>query len=585
MKKSKLSSYLPILGWLPAYKKSYLSGDLAAGITVGVLMIPQGMAYAMIAGLPPVYGLYTALVPQLVYAVFGTSPQLSVGPVAMDSILVAAGVTLIASVGTELYLSLAIGMCLMIGILQVLMGALKLGFIVNFLSKPVISGFTAAAALIIAINQIQHLSGTLLDSSNGIVSILGDFILKWHTINWVTLGLGAGAIVLILIGKRISKKIPIALVVVAVGTLVVYFGGLTTQVAVIGAIPEGLPNLTIPNLSWQEAKELLPISVTLALIGFMEAISIGKTAESRHKGEYKLDYNQEMLSLGLGNVFGSFFGSYTSTGSFSRTVVNDNAGAKTNLAALVSALLVGLTLLYFTPLFYHLPLSVLGAIILVAVIGLIDPSYPKHLLKVSKQDLMMYMGTFLVTLFFGIKEGILFGVLISVLALIYRTSSPHIAVLGQIPETTDFRNIVRFKNALVRKDVLIIRQDAQLYFANAAHFCDRIKKEVELQKAQGLQLVILDFSSVSSVDTTALEELENLIAELNLLNIGVYFASVIGPVRDFFHRTGFSQNVGESHFFTDIIFAIEYLERGTNHKTKQMTQVALQNNIFKEKQI
>lgn len=584
MKKSKLRQHVPILEWLPTYKKSFFFGDLSAGITVGVLMIPQGMAYAMIAGLPPVYGLYTALVPQLIYAVFGTSRQLSVGPVAMDSILVATGITVIAAAGTDLYFGLAVSMCLMIGGIQLLMGALKLGFIVNFLSKPVISGFTAAAALIIAINQIHHITGTQLDKSNGIISILSDFISKIDTINLIALGLAAGAVVLIVLGKRLSKKIPIALVVVTAGILVVYYGGFTTQIAVIGLIPEGLPDFKIPILSWDHVVELLPISITLALIGFMEAISIGKSAESNHKGEYKLDYNQEMLSLGLGNLFGSFFGSYTSTGSFSRTVVNDNAGAKTNLAGIFSALLVGLTLLYFTPLFYHLPLSVLGAIIMVAVIGLIDLKYPRHLLKVNKQDLMMYLGAFVVTLFFGIREGILFGVLISVLALIYRTSSPHIAVLGQVPETNDFRNIVRFQHAVIRNDVLIIRQDAQLYFANAANFCDRVKEEVEL-KTEELQLVILDFSSVSSVDTTALEELENLIAELNQQNVGVYFASVIGPVRDFFQHTGFSHNVGESHFFTDIIFAIEYLDRGTNHKTKQMMRVALQNNVFKEEQI
>ncbi len=575
----------PILNWLPNYKKEDLSGDVSAGLTVGVMLIPQGMAYAMIAGLPPVYGLYAAMVPQVIYAIFGTSRQLAVGPVAMDSLLVAAGVSAIAAIGSEQYIVLAILLSFMMGVVQLAFGVFRLGFLVNFLSKPVISGFTSAAALIIGLNQIKHVLGVDLPRSNNIFAILYETVLKFEFINWVSVAVGVAGILIIKNSKRIHKAIPGALVAVVFGILVVRFGGLVDfGLKIVGEIPEGLPAFSIPDLSTEHFTELIPIALTLALIAFMESISVAKAIESNHKGEYELDNNQEMIGLGMGNIIGSLFASYPTTGGFSRSAVNDQAGAKTNLAAIISAVLIALTLLFLTPLFYFLPKTILGAIILVAVLGLIDLKYPKYLFKTSKADFYMLSVAFVVTLAFGIKEGIGAGVLISLVTLIYKTTLPHIAVLGRLPNTKDYRNIGRFKEIEVRKDVLVIRHDAQLFFANSSNFIEVVKREVN-KKGADLRLLVLHCGSISNIDATALQAIKELIQELQKRNIQVAFSGLIGPVRDFLYKTGFIKELGEKHFFIDVQSAIDCFDNCEENEFSPTFEHALQTNVFREKEI
>ena len=347
-----MKKYLPILTWISTYKKAWLSNDIAAGLTIGVMLVPQGMAYAMIAGLPPVYGLYAAMVPQVIYAIFGTSRQLAVGPVAMDSLLVAAAVTMIAEVGTDQYIVLAILLAFMMGSVQLLLGLFRMGFLVNFLSKPVISGFTSAAALIIGLNQLKHLLGVDIARSNYIHTILYDAYQQWSSINIIALAIGIGGILVLKNVKRLHKAIPGALVVVILGILVVQFLALDQSgVKIVGLVPEGLPEFAVPNLGSAHFNKLIPAALTLALIAFMEAVSVAKAIQAKHKGEYEIDANQELIGLGMGNVVGSFFGSFPTTGGFSRSAVNDQAGAKTNLAAIISAALIALTLLFLTPLF------------------------------------------------------------------------------------------------------------------------------------------------------------------------------------------------------------------------------------------
>jgi SulP family sulfate permease len=581
----KLKTFLPILDWLPNYKKQHLQGDISAGLTVGVMLIPQGMAYAMIAGLPPVYGLYAAMIPQVIYAIFGTSRQLAVGPVAMDSLLVAAGVSALATVGSENYIALAITLSLMMGIVQLAFGIFRLGFLVNFLSKPVISGFTSAAALIIGLNQIKHILGIEIDRNNNVFKILQEAFLGFEQINWISVVIAIGGILLIKNIKRIHKAIPGALVAVIVGIITVQFADLTKyDVKIVGSIPQGLPSFHVPNFNTEFFSDLIPIALTLALIAFMESISVSKAIQSNHKGEYELDNNQEMIGLGMGNIIGSLFGCYPTTGGFSRSAVNDQAGAKTNLAAIISAILIALTLLFLTPLFYHLPKAILGAIILVAVFGLIDWDYPRFLWKSKKEDFVMLIVAFGVTLGFGIKEGITAGVLVSLLMMIHRTTKPHIAILGKLPNTTDYRNINRFENIEIRPDVLIIRHDAQLYFANTANFIETVKKEVT-KKGDQLHLVIFHCGSVSNIDSTALQAIKELIQELNENNIGIYFSGIIGPVRDSLHKSGFIERVGADHFFLDVQSAINYLDNGAKSKSKQNLSNALQTDIFKERDI
>ena len=556
-----MKKYLPILSWISTYKKAWLSNDLAAGLTVGVMLVPQGMAYAMIAGLPPVYGLYAAMIPQLIYAIFGTSRQLAVGPVAMDSLLVAAAVSMIAEVGSDQYVVLALLLAFMMGMVQLVLGLLRMGFLVNFLSKPVISGFTSAAALIIGLNQLKHLLGVDIARSNYIHDILYEAFQQFSSINIIALAIGVVGILILKNIKKLNKAIPGALVVVVLGILVVQFLNLNEAgVKIVGLVPEGLPEFAIPDISSAHFIELIPAALTLALIAFMEAVSVAKAIQAKHKGEYEIDANQELIGLGLGNVVGSFFGSFPTTGGFSRSAVNEQAGAKTNLAAIISAALVALTLLFLTPLFYYLPNSILAAIIMVAVFGLIDIKYPVFLWKTRKEDFIMLLVAFIITLSVGIKEGIGVSVAISLIAMIYRSTKPHYAVLGRIPETKVFRNVERFENLIVRDDILIIRYDAELYFANTSHFLDSIKKEVN-KKGENLRLVILNGNSIAHIDSSAYLALSELIIELEQQNIIFYFSNLIGPTRDFLERAGIDEIGEKEKSFVDVDTSISYFDK------------------------
>ena len=405
--------YIPILDWLPNYKKEWFKGDLGAGLTVGIMLIPQGIAYAMIAGLPPIYGLYTAMIPQIIYAIFGTSRQLAVGPVAMDSLIVASGVAALAQIGTENFIEFAILLAFMMGFLQVVFGFFKLGFLVNFLSRPVISGFTSAAALIIGLNQLKHLLGIQIVRDNKIHTLILDAFQNISEINWLTFAIGAVSILILIFLKRITTKIPAALVVVVLGIVLVRVFHLEQfGVKILGEIPRGLPEFTIPKFEKNTLIDLFPIALTLSFIAFLEAISVAKAIEIKHT-DYKISPNQELIAIGLGNIVGSFFQTYPATGGLSRTAVNNQTGAKTPLAAIISGLIVGVTLLFLTPVFFYLPKAVLGAIIVVAVYGLLDFSMPKELLTYSKRELIILNITLIVTATVGIKEGIFIGIILS----------------------------------------------------------------------------------------------------------------------------------------------------------------------------
>ena len=332
---------LPILQWLPSYKKDYFSGDLTAGLTVGIMLIPQGMAYAMIAGLPPVFGLYAALMPQIIYAIMGTSRQLAVGPVAMDSLLVAAGLGAMSLSGMDSYIAMAVFLALFMGAIQLLLGVVRMGFLVRFLSKPVISGFTSGAAIIIGLSQLKHLLGFEITRSNQVHLLLANAFKNIHLINGYTLGIGVTSIVLIQIIKKLNtkyhKRFPAALVLVFVGVVVVSFFELyASGVQIVGKVPSGLPSFQVPKIPLERLSELAPIAITLALIAFMEAISVAKAVAEKHP-EYELDPNQELRALGTANIVGAFFQSYPTTGGFSRTAINEQAGAKTGIAPLISA--------------------------------------------------------------------------------------------------------------------------------------------------------------------------------------------------------------------------------------------------------
>ena len=522
------------------------------------MLVPQGMAYAMIAGLPPVFGLYAALIPQVVYTLLGTSRQLAVGPVAMDSLLVASGLGALALSGIEEYIAMALFLSLFMGTIQIILGLFRMGFLVNFLSKPVISGFTSAAAIIIGLSQLKHILGTSIERSNQVHILLKNALLNIDTTHWITVGIGLTAILIIKLSKKINPRIPAALIVVFLGVLIVYFLNLNEQgVKIVGEVPSGLPSPKLPTVDGSRISELFPIALTLALIAFMEAISVAKAIEEKHS-DYEVDPNQELIALGASNIIGAVFQSYPTTGGFSRTAVNDQAGAKTGVAPLISALVVGLTLLFLTPLFYYLPNAVLAAIIMVAVFGLIDLNYPLQLYKNQKDEFILLLVTFFITLGVGIKEGILLGVLSSLILLVYRTSKPHIAVLGRIRNTHYFKNVLRFPDDTETfKEFLVLRFDAQLYFGNKEYFKKELLKQLE-QNGKETQYIILNAEAISYIDSSAVFMLRQLINHLKRQNVRLIIAGSIGPTRDILYKTQLIDDIGKENLFVKTNEAFEH---------------------------
>ncbi|HEY9221372.1 MAG TPA: solute carrier family 26 protein [Lutibacter sp.] len=561
-----IKKYVPILDWLPNYKKEFFKNDLGAGLAVGIMLIPQGIAYAMIAGLPPIYGLYTAMIPQIVYAIFGTSRQLSVGPVAMDSLIVASGVATLAEIGTEHFIEFAILLAFMMGVLQVLFGIFKLGFLVNFLSRPVISGFTSAAALIIALSQLNHLLGVDLQRNNKIHSLVFDALRHLKDTNLITLAIGLISILILIFFKRFSVKIPAALVVVVLGIFAVQIFNLDQiGVKIVGEIPKGLPNFIVPQFDKKTLIDLFPIALTLSFIAFLEAISVAKAIELKHN-DYKVIPNQELIALGMGNIVGSFFQTYPATGGFSRTAVNNQTGAKTPMAAIISGSVVGLTLLFFTHVFYYLPEAVLAAIIIVAVFGLLDFTVPKQLLKFSKRELVILNITLLITATVGIKEGIFAGIILSLGMLIYTSAKPHIAILGRIPNTHFYRNIKRFEGLLITsEEILIVRFDAQLFFANVQYFKDKLESSVA-GKGKKLKLIIIDGESINSIDSSGVYMLNDVITKYRSIHIDIAFTGMKGPVRDVLEKSGIIKKIGYQNCFLSIQEAVDAFEEGEKNK-------------------
>lgn len=498
---------------------------------MGVMLIPQAMAYALIAGMPPVYGLYAALVPLIIYGLMGTSRQLGVGPVAVVSLLVVAGVADFAEPGSGEYIQLAILLAFMVGVIQLLMGLLRMGFMVNFLSHPVITGFTAATALIIAFSQLHHILGISIGSSKHVHMILIQVYEARSEVHLGTVAFGLGAIAVIFAMKRWYSRLPGALVVVIAGIVLVAATGWDQRgIQVIGEVPSGLPFPGLPAFGLDAIYGLLPMAFAISIVGFMESIAVAKSIHARHR-DYRLDSNQELVALGSANIGGSLFQAFPVTGGFSRSAVNDQAGARSGMAGIISALLIGLTLLFLTPLFYYLPNAVLGAIIITAVLGLIDFREIRFQWRIQKQDFAMMAITFLVTLILGIEEGILTGVVASLGVVIFHSSKPHVARLGQLPGTRVYRNLSRFDDASEREDVLVFRYDAPLFYANADHFKETVTRLIA-KKGEALKRVVLDASGINSIDTTGIHALASLEKELRDNGIQLRMAAVHGPVRD-----------------------------------------------------
>ncbi len=565
-----LKKYLPIFDWLPRYKKTDLSGDLSAGITVGVMLIPQGMAYAMLAGLPPIFGLYAATIPLIIYGLMGKTPQLAVGPVAIISLLVSRGVGSVSTPGTEEFIAFAVLLALMVGVIQFAMGVFRLGFLVNFLSHPVVAGFTTAAGIIIAFSQVKHLFGLDIQQKR-IYQIVLAVIENFKEINVETFLVGALGIMVLLSIKRINKvyklKIPASLVIVILGLAVSYLLNLGDKgVALVRDIPEGLPIFSLPMIEEGAIRSLLPIAFTISFIAFLESMAIAKALQRKHK-DNEIHPNQELRALGMANIVGSLFKAFPVTAGFSRTAVNNQAGARTGLASLISASIVITTLLFLTPYFYFLPKAILASIIIVAVFGLIEVEEAKHLWETDKTDLVLFIVTACGTMVLGVEPGIIIGILLSIIMVIYRVSYPEIEELGQIPGKTAFRNVERFPDLVMHDEILILRIDSQIYFANVNFIKDYIYEKIN--QRPDLKHVVFDSSAINQIDSSGFHFLKVMIADFYAKGITIHFVEVKGQLRDVMSRNKMFDEGKKCQYWLTLEDAVVFIRKAQKDITKR----------------
>lgn len=548
--------------------------DLKSGITVGIVVIPQAMAYATLAGLPPHHGLYAAFVPVLLYGLFGSSRFLSIGPAALDSMLVAAFLVSLKLPNPAQYIQAAILLTLMVGVVQFFLGLLKLGVLVQFLSKPVISGFTTAAVLLIGLSQLGPFMGlNSLDNPLGQLKTSTDVIL-------ITSSIGVVSLSALLLGKRFLPKIPIELVVVVVATIATgVFKWYDLGVVEVGAVPRGLPAFDWSFIDFFLLRDLLPFAAALAVLGFLSSMTIIKAAESK-KGVVESNPNKELRALGLANIVGSFFQSYIASASFSRSSILMGSGVRSRWAILFGALMVGGSLFVLTPLFTHIPMAVLSAIILFSLIQLLSFTYPKMLWRQARAEFLVFASTFIITLSFGIIEGLILGILTSLIVWVARSVKPHYAVLGKIKNTHYYKNINRFSQDIEQDErLLLFRFDAPIFFANKDYFNEALMNEVA-KKGTALQEVVLISRGISYLDSSSIELLFHIITQLDQKKIGFSVAGAIGPTRDAMQRSGLMKRIGVNRFFSKTTDAVSYLN-GALEATEHSENIAAQTNKLK----
>ncbi len=529
------------LGWLIRYKKADLPSDILAGLTVAVMLVPQGMAYAMLAGLSPVVGLYASVLPLIAYALLGSSRQLAVGPVAMISLLVFASCSSLATPGSPEYIAIVLLLTLMVGVFQLVSGLIRLGFLINFFSHAVISGFTSAAAIVIALSQVKHLLGISLGNEQSVYVLVGDIIRHAGKTNIPTLAVGVVCLAGLYFFRQRYPHFPCAMLVVVVGTLAAYFGLAEFGLKTVGPVPRGLPPFSMPHFNLESARALLPDALIIVFVGFMESISVAKYIAA--KSGYKVDPDRELMGLGAANLAGAFFSGYPVTGGLSRTAVNHQAGARTQLAAIITAVTILLVLVALTPLFYYLPNAVLGAIIVAAASGLIDYKEVIHLFKLKKADGWVFLVTFVCTMTIGLDRGLLIGMVFSLFLFIWKSAYPHTAELGYLENEGVYRNIKRYPQVKIFPEILILRVDASLYFANMKFLEDRIAKD--LTGRPQIKEIIMDLSGVNDIDAVSIDALEKLMEAYGHQGIRFSFASMKGPVRDLVAHAGWEQKYGD----------------------------------------
>ena len=543
--------YLPIFTWLPHYHKRLLGADLLAGLIVTVMVIPQSLAYALLAGLPAVVGLYASILPQLLYTFLGTSRTLAVGPVAIIALMTGAALSSVAAPGTPEYLQAALVLSLLSGAILVAMGALKMGFFSNYLSHPVISGFLTASGILIAVSQLGSLLGV---SSSGftLVERLMTLLPNLPTFNPYTVAIGGGTLLFLVLMRRYGKQslikvgLPAALAdlmtkagpvfAVVVTTLAAWHWQLAYEhgVAVVGTIPSGLPALSFP---WGDAslwRALLIPAMLISLVGFVESVSMGQMLAAKRR--QRISPNQELIGLGAANLAAGFTSGMPVTGGLSRTVINYDAGAQTPAAGAFAALGIALVTMAFTGWLYHLPIATLAATITVSILTLVDIPMLRQTWRYSRSDFAAMAITILLTLVEGIEAGIIGGVTLSIALFLYRTSRPHSALVGRVPDTEHFRNVERHDVETV-SNAALLRIDESLYFANARYLEDTVYNLVASRPE--LEHVVLICSAVNLIDASALESLDAINARLKDSDVKLHLSEVKGPVMDQLKKSDF----------------------------------------------
>lgn len=523
------------LGWARPYDRARLRGDVLAGLTTAVMLVPQAMAYAALAGMPPVTGLYAAIVPLVVYALLGTSGSLAFGPVAIVALLTNAAVAPLANGDPGTYVALAGTLALMVGVIQLLLGLLRLGSLTNYVSHSVISGFTSAAALVIAASQFRSLLGIDAERGHTFLEAVGNVLASLDQTHVATLVLAAVSVTVLFVGRRISKRFPTPLVVVVGVTAVVAALGLGDRgVAILREVPSGIPTPTLPSFAASDLADLVPAALTIALLSYMESISVAKAIAAK-TGD-PLDPSRELVASGAANLTAGVFRAFPVAGGFGRTAVNYEAGARTPLASLITAAVLAVSVAVLTPLFYNIPKAVLAAVIVVAVSSLVDVAAAREAWRVSRSDFATLAVTFLATLLIGVEPGIGLGVGFSLLVFVRRSAYPHTAELGRVEGTDTYRNVERYPTVTDPR-VAILRVDGPLFFANARYVEDRVDRLCRECRHE-LEVLVLDAAAVTDVDVDAIETIEHLDERLHDAGIALHLATVRGPVRDRLDRAG-----------------------------------------------
>ncbi|MFY0646379.1 SulP family inorganic anion transporter [Sulfitobacter geojensis] len=556
-----MTNYFPILSWGRSYSRAALSNDLMAALIVTIMLIPQSLAYALLAGLPAEAGLYASIVPILLYTVFGTSRALAVGPVAVVSLMTAAALSNIVEQGTMGYGVAALSLAGLSGIILLSMGLFRLGFVANFLSHPVIAGFITASGIIIAASQLRHIFGIDAHGHN-LLDLVGSLFTHLSQIDWITaligvlatgflfwvrkglkpllsrLGVGAGP-------TGVLVKTGPVFVVVAT-TLAVWAFGLDEKgVQIVGTVPQSLPPFTLPSFSPDLLGQLLLPAFLISIIGFVESISVAQTLAAKKR--QRIDPDQELIGLGAANIGASLTGGFPVTGGFSRSVVNFDAGAETPAAGAFTAIGLAIAALALTPLIYFLPKATLAATIIVAVLSLVDFSILKRSWSYSKADFAAVLATIVITLGIGVEAGVSAGVGLSLLLHLYKSSKPHIAEVGQVPGTEHFRNILRHE-VITAPNVVTLRVDESLYFANARFLEDKIQARVAGDKA--IRHVILQCAAINEIDLSALESLEAINERLREMHVCLHLSEVKGPVMDRLKKAHFLSELSGQVFLS-----------------------------------